>query len=584
MPRPRFCTRALAVVLVMSLAPAGVPQPIHAGAPGASTIPGDVRSVTHALNRLGFGPRPGDVATVTRMGLAAYIEQQLHPSRIDDALVEARLARLSTLRLSARTIATDYYEPAQRERRERQRTAGATPDAVAAAPAEGAEPEMTTPGAARSRRDAMSGAERGVLEVQQQLVEQRLVRAIDSERQLQEVLVDFWFNHFNVFAGKGAVRIYVGEYERDVIRPRVLGSFRDLIGAVAKSPAMLFYLDNWMSTDPKAPELRDALRRERALQTGAGRRPGMARGAAARRAAGNAPRRPAPAGGETPPQRAARGLNENYARELLELHTLGVDGGFTQADIVAVARAFTGWTIAGPRQGGPFAFVNALHDRTPKTVLGHVIDEGGIADGERVLDILSTHPSTARFIATKLARRFVADDPPAALVERAAQVFLTTRGDLRAVTRTIITSPEFFAQAAWRAKTKSPLEFVVSAIRAVGGHADNAITVARTLRELGQPLYQAQPPTGYKDTADAWVNTGALLARMNAALALAGGRMRGITTMAVPGATPDTVRRAMLDDVLAGDAARATRDALARSHDPAQIVALTLGSPDFQRR
>jgi uncharacterized protein (DUF1800 family) len=252
------------------------------------------------------------------------------------------------------------------------------------------------PAARGARRAAMSDAQRGVQQAQDELVQQRLLRAIDSERQLQEVLVDFWFNHFNVFAGKGAVRIYLADYERDVIRPRVLGSFRDMLGAVAKSPAMLFYLDNWMSTDPNAPDLRQALRRERLARA----RPGRLRGrmlVGVEGRGGAMPRRTMPPGeAGRDVRRAPRGLNENYARELLELHTLGVDGGYTQADIVGVARAFTGWTIAGPRQGGDFTFVPALHDRNPKTVLGHTVSAGGIADGERVLDMVASHPSTSR--------------------------------------------------------------------------------------------------------------------------------------------------------------------------------------------
>src|SRR6185295_18491817 len=259
-----------------------------------------------------------------------------------------------------------------------------------------------------------------------ELSQQKLLRAAYSERQLQEVLVDFWFNHFNVDARKGATRFLVTEYERDAIRPHVLGRFRDLLEATAKSPAMLFYLDNWMSVDPGSAGL----------------------GSPSALRAGN---------------RQKRGLNENYGRELMELHTLGVDGGYSQNDVTEVARAFTGWTIGNPRQGGGYFFNARLHDRGEKLVLGHRIKAGGgESDGEQVLDILATHPSTARFIATKLARRFVSDAPPASLVDRLADKFRATDGDLREVTRTILTSPEFLSPTTYGAKVKTPFEFVVS--------------------------------------------------------------------------------------------------------------------------
>ena len=280
------------------------------------------------------------------------------------------------------------------------------------------------------------------------------------------MLTDFWFNHFNVDARKGPDRFLVTAYERDVIRPRVLGKFRELLGAVAHSPAMLYYLDNQLST--------------------------------------------------------RRGLNENYARELMELHTLGVDGGYTQRDVAEVARAFTGWTIDRPRQGGGFRFDPRLHDDGEKIVLGHRIKAGGgMRDGEKVLDILAEHPSTARFIATKLVRRFVSDTPPRSLVDRAAARFRETRGDLREVMRTILTSPEFLSPDVFGAKVKTPFDFVVSAERSLDADVTDAMPLVRTMQQLGMPLYQCQPPTGYKDTTDAWVNTGALVARMNVALQLA---------------------------------------------------------------
>lgn len=454
----------------------------------APAIPEDDRAATHVLNRLAYGPRAGDVAAVRRLGVAAWIEQQLHPHRIDDRALEARLAGFATLTLDARTIVQEFERPAIEERRARQRagTPGTdttiTPDAAADTPA--------APTEAQAKR-------RRVLE---ELAEAKLLRAVYSERQLEAVLTDAWFNHFNVFAGKGPTRAYVTAYERDAIRPHVFGRFRDLLGATARHPAMLFYLDNWENVDPTAGER-------------FGRR-------AARRAA-----MPGNAGA---PTRPPRGLNENYARELLELHTLGVDGGYTQADVVDVARAFTGWTMP-PREGSGFRFVPALHDRGAKTVLGHTLPAGrGIEDGEAVLDLLAAHPATARRIARMLAIRFVSDTPPEALVARAAARFLATGGDLREVVRVIVTSPEFFATDAIGAKLKTPLEFMAGALRATGAEVHSARPLTHTLRELGMPLYFCQPPTGYDDTATTWAASGALVGRVNFAADLGAGRVPGL--------------------------------------------------------
>jgi uncharacterized protein (DUF1800 family) len=273
-------------------------------------------------------------------------------------------------------------------------------------------------------------------------------------------------------------------------------------------------------------------------------------------------------------QRQRRGLNENYGRELMELHTLGVDGGYTQQDVVNVARAFTGWTIDQPRQGGAFRFEPRLHDEKEKVVLGHKIKAGGgQSDGEQVLDILARHPSTAKFIATKLARRFVSDNPPAALVDRAAARFRETDGDIREVVRLILTSREFFAPDAYRAKVKTPFEFVVSSVRATGTEVQSADSLVQAVRQLGMPLYMCQPPTGYADRADAWVNTGALLNRMNFAVQLVNGRLRGVQ----PGAAP-------LGPQLVGELSSTTTATVAKATDPRQVAALTLGSPEFQRR
>jgi uncharacterized protein (DUF1800 family) len=389
-----------------------------------AAAPADDAAIRHALNRLSYGPRPGDVEQVEAMGLQKWIDAQLAPSRIDNSTLDRKLARLET-------------------------------------------PPLDAP-----RRQILSSLE-----------EAKLLRAIYSERQLEEVLVDFWFNHFNVFAGKGATRNYVGAYEREAIRPHVLGTFREMLGATARHPAMLFYLDNWLSSSAQPP---------------AGR------------------------------NRRSQGLNENYARELLELHTLGVDGGYTQQDIVNVARAFSGWTMQ-PRQGSGFIFAANRHDRGEKIVLGHAIKAGGgESDGDRVLDIVAGHPSTARHIARKLAIRFVSDTPPAALIDRVAARFTSTRGDLREVMKTLLASPEFLAADARKSKVKTPLEFVASAIRATGADVRNAVPLARTLRDMGMPLYLCQPPTGYDDTASTWVSAGALVNRMNFAVDLAKNNVRGV--------------------------------------------------------
>jgi uncharacterized protein (DUF1800 family) len=439
----------------------------------AASIPSDRGAVEHALNRLTFGPRSGDVERVQKMGLSAWIDQQLAPSRIDDAALASHLP------------------------------------AIPAKPATVSSPQE----ARRYGREAV-----------QALAAQKMMRAVYSDRQLEEVLVDFWFNHFNVFAGKGRTSMFIPEYERDAIRPHVLGKFRDLLGATAKSPAMLFYLDNWLSADPQAAERLEAQRKQRLG-----------------------------ARGQQPPnaQQRRRGLNENYGRELLELHTLGVDGGYTQDDVIEVARAFTGWTIGQPEpprgrgrlNGGrrarlgaqtqptmdvnpgnaQFRFMAALHDTGAKTILGqHIKSGGGMDDGERVLDIVAAHPSTAKHIATKLVRRFVSDDPPPALVDRVAARFRETDGDLREVVRAVITSPEFFAAEARRAKMKTPLEFVASAVRATGRDITDAMPLLNALRQLGMAPYMCQPPTGYDDVAETWITAGALVTRMNVAQQIAG--------------------------------------------------------------
>jgi uncharacterized protein (DUF1800 family) len=431
-------------------------------AAGAAEIPTDRAAVEHALNRLTFGPRPGQAAEVHRLGLSRWLDQQLTPSSLDDAALAGRLTPLPERPDGMNVLGRNLSQ--------------------------------------QERQDAQRRARQFSRQAVQALAAQKLTRAIYSERQLEEVLVDFWFNHFNVFAGKGRTAVYIPEYEREVIRPHIWGSFRDLLGATAKSPAMLFYLDNWLSADPKAAEQlqRAVVRRGRGRLGGAGNNIPQTQ---------QAPRR--------------NGLNENYARELMELHTLGVDGGYTQQDIVEVARALTGWTLANGVAGG-FRFAPALHDRGEKKVLGHTIRAGGgIEDGERVLDIVAAHPSTARHIATKLVRRFVNDEPPAVLVDKVAAAFTRTKGDLREVVRTLVTASEFYAAEHRNAKVKTPLEFVVSSVRATGRELRDPRPMLNALQQLGMTPYMCQPPTGYDDTADTWVSAGALVTRMNIAQQLA---------------------------------------------------------------
>ena len=507
----------------------------------------DEATVQHVLNRITFGATREAVNVAMRIGLEHYVDEQLHPERAHDTSLADRLRGFDTLSLDLRAIA-DRYERPLLEERVRQARAG---DPVQVPPTDGATPTRT-----------QQQANQPLVE----LASQKVLRATYSEQQLEEVLVDFWFNHFNVDARKGPTRFMLTEYEREAIRPHVLGHFRDLLGATAHSPAMLFYLDNWQSADPSRPHL-DRVTPQARGQFGNRLRQ--------RRPAGQQPRTTLPNGQPAQQRQRPTGLNENYGRELLELHTLGVDGGYTQKDVTEVARAFTGWTIDQPRAGGGFRFAPALHDDGEKVVLGHRIKAGGgESDGEAVLDIVAAHPSTARFISTKLARRFVGDTPPPSLVARMANTFERTKGDLRAVMSTLLSSKEFREPSAEAVKVKTPFEFVVSALRITGADVQDARPVFRAVQQLGMPLYQCQPPTGYVDRADSWVNTGALVGRMNIALALADNRLPGVRITA-----PDDALT-----LLGGHVSDATRNTIAKAQTPAQSVALALGSPEFQRR
>jgi uncharacterized protein (DUF1800 family) len=519
---------------------------VPAAAPAPTSVVTGDRQILHALSRLTYGPRPGDVERVRALGLSAWIDRQLRPRTIDDSVTERALAELTTVRMSIPELLREYPRPDPRLR------------------AQIANGEM-------SRQEMLERypIEKRPVRIADELRAAKVVRAVTTERQLEEIMVEFWFNHFNVFAGKGDVRWYVSAYEREAIRPYAMGKFPDLVRATAHHPAMLFYLDNWLSAKP-----------DYRIQAG--------------------PNRGRPAG-----------LNENYARELMELHTLGVDGGYTQKDVTEVARAFTGWTIDRPRTDAHFIFRPGMHDTGEKIVLGQRIPAGGGRDdGERVIELLTRQPATARFVATKLVRRFVSDTPPPALVARVAGSYQNTGGDITSMLRTIFESPEFMSEDAYRAKIKKPFEFVASAVRALGGTTDaqGAMALARASAEIGEPLYQAQPPTGYADRGEVWVNAGALLARMNFALGLASGRYPKVSVelpALVAGAdprSPEAVLDRLLVTLVADQAGSRTRAVLAAQlNDPqitrlspddrgpantdvAKLAALVIGSPEFQRR
>src|SRR5262245_40163163 len=362
------------------------------------------QKVIHLLNRISFGPRPGDLERVMKMGWQKYLDEQLHPERIADEIVETKLKNLESIHLDNRELANNYVRPNQVK--EKLKARGLEIPQSVQDPGTQANPEMI-----RQRREVMKALnEMGIKPQQvilQELQQAKILRAVYSEKQLQEVMIDFWFNHFNVYGRKGADRLLTTSYERDSIRPHVFGKFEDLLIATAESEAMLFYLDNWLSVSPNAQIEMNRMRRLRRMQS-------------------------MPNQNGKIPNNRSRGLNENYAREIMELHTLGVDGGYTQKDVQEVARCFTGWTIRGPRAGGDFYFNPKMHDDGEKIVLGKKIPAGGgRKDGETVIHILATHPATAKFISTKLARKFVSDNPPQSLVDRLAGSFLKTGGDIR---------------------------------------------------------------------------------------------------------------------------------------------------------
>jgi uncharacterized protein (DUF1800 family) len=625
--------RPLGIAGLLSLtallpARSGDPKPNSKAGPDYSQFQkklGGDQQILHALDRLSFGPRPGDVAAVKKMGLKKWIDLQLHPDQIpENRELDKHLQPLESLRMTQADTVAEYPtpqviravalgkqplpdDPVARQAVERQvQRLDAKREVPDDKPLEPKIPlsALLTPAQVRIVRSGSLEDRRALLAsipaakiddvvialdnnlrnqllpsanpdlrrrlmlannpqqvVAADLVEGKLFRAIYGNRQLEEVLTDFWFNHFNVYLDKGNDRFMVPTYERESIRPNVLGKFRDLLEAIATSPAMLFYLDNWQSVAPQQPSAANAKQAKQTKQA----------------------------------KQNVRGLNENYARELMELHTLGVDGGYTQQDIIEVARCFTGWSINQPKDGGAFIFNEKNHDKGEKVVLGVTIPAGGgKEDGEKVLDILAHHPSTAKFISKELAQRFVADDPPPLLLDRMAETFRDSDGDIRAVLATLFASPEFFSQGAYRTKVKSPFEMIVSAVRATGAKVDYAMPLANQISTWGEPLYRKLEPTGYSNVGAEWINSSALLARMNFAIQLGQNKFQGLQLDPKKfSPKPDVTAKEVLFTNASGQTLAAIGKTLNEQKkkntkppppNPGLIAGLVLGSPDFQRR
>jgi uncharacterized protein (DUF1800 family) len=515
-----------------------------------TAIPKELQAL-HACNRLAFGPRPGDLAMINRIGAARWIEQQLHPETIPERPELTReIESLATLRMTPIDLFMRYGPP--------------------------------LPAAAKPDPDVRKAARQESRIVLEQAMRARLYRAITSPRQLQEVMTAFWFNHFNVFAGKGLCHLWVGAYEEQAIRPHALGRFRDLLGATARHPAMLFYLDNWQNTAPASPGARGKL----------------------------------------------EGINENYARELMELHTLGVNGGYAQADVIALAHILTGWGIVrreNPSGGGfwrrraledagavrtreGFFFDPSRHDFADKTLLGEHIRGGGIGEGEHALDLLARHPATARHLSYQLAQYFVADDPPPGLVERMSARYLAGDGNIRDALASLFADPEFWDRRHYGAKFKTPYEFVISAVRATGLPVRNVRPLFGTMAGLGMPPYGCQTPDGFKNTQAAWLNPEAMMIRLSFATGLGAGRLpldrqpenasgdptdnagrfaagRGMRRIAFGdgGAEPTPPDPRVLATTLGGLFAARTAAAVEATPDRLRAP-LILGSPDFMMR
>jgi len=555
----RSMATVLAFVLFFQSTSAFVSIAAQRASKKSPTMTADQR-VAHVLSRLTFGARPGDFERVKAMGVEAFINQQLDPDSIDNSSVIAKLRRLPTLGMATPVIIEQYtppkpvVSPLPTVARTAENSTAQTPNLINQNQDAGKMSAMQNEMQMDAKKDdaakmpAVPAASpkptpppKNPQMVVTELQRAKLLRAVYSDQQLYELMVDFWENHFSIFANKDDDRYLLTGYDRETIRPFALARFRDLLGATAHSPAMLFYLDNWRSSVP----------------------------------------RPYPARGDKPAG-VDGGFNENYARELMELHTLGVDGGYTQKDVQEIARCFSGWTIEKPNGEGLFLYRPGLHDDGEKIVLGHkILPGGGIADGERVLDILATHPSTARFIATKLARRFISDDPPQSVIDRAAAVFLKTDGSIRETLRAIVTSPEFFSTSAYRAKVRSPFEYVAAAMRATAAETDGDRPVLDLIGRMGQPLFGRITPDGYSDRAEQWLSSGAMVVRLNFANALATNRIKGTTidsTKLLNGidqANKDAVTVRLISLTVMGDVSSATRTTLGKNTSTEALVIQT---------
>ncbi len=549
-----------------------VPQAGLAAAGERRAISSDQR-IVQVLSRLTFGARPGDIERVKKIGVEAFIAQQLDPDSIDDSALLKRLEKLPTLNQPTPILAEQYNPPKPLPRTvpgdtvelkvlgaekfnfkstvsaegtidvpfldkpllvngliEKNLTAELVAGLAKHRPASQvnvtiirntAPPPVAPPA---SPTPTPKNPQMVITELQRA----KLLRAVYSERQLGEMVVDFWENHFSIYGNKDATRWMMTAFDRDVVRPYAMGRFRDLLGATAKSPAMLYYLDNWQSSVLKEY----AATKDR-------------------------------------PARKSGGINENYARELLELHTMGVDGGYTQKDVQEVARCFTGWSIRKPQEEGLFVYNPGNHDNGEKTVLGVKIPAGGgFADGERVLDILAKNPKTAKYISTKLARRFLGDNPPAVVIDRAAKTFLTTDGSIKETIRSIITSPQFFSPDLYQSKVKSPFEYVASALRITNAETDGQRPVLDWITRMGQPVYGRLTPDGYPDKNSEWLSSNDLLARLNFASALAMNNIRGTTVnsskLVFDGASNTTSRTDFIRRMIIGGASRKTTDSIAK--------------------
>ena len=608
--------------------------------------------IVHTLNRLGFGPRPGDIQQVKKLGLKAYISQQLHPEQLKDEAVARKTAGYEALKLTGsdlaemeRNVQMNNARLIQLQSKVAQRSMAQTDTPPPQQQQAQGFLEVMRNATPDERKQLQEGqmARQKVNEAGSQLVMNKLVRAVESEKQLQEVLVDFWSNHFNIDATK--VRAAKVIDEEQAIRPHVLGKFKELLSASAHSAAMMLYLDNAQSVAAQPERISDSRRTQFSfaqVRQGAerGLAPAMQMMARVREIAKNQniteeqayerlsgqgmPNRPALA------QRQKQGLNENYAREVMELHTLGVDGGYTQRDVTELARCLTGWGVRGGRYGGEFEFHANLHDRNEKEVLGVKFPAGGgQEEGEKMLEVLASHPATIKNISTKLCRRFVSDNPPASLVARCVATWKRTDGDIREILTTITSSPEFFSAAAYKSKVKSPFEFVVSAARALGatvetappaapgpfgggmagmrqgaginifapngGGQTNQRLLAGQIGLLGQPLFNYAFPTGYPEDSSKWVSSGALIGRINYALALVNGRisdadLSGAMPFSETPSKPTPIMIELLGEQLTGGSlSAATVKTLQKQTEgdefsAKRLAALILGSPEFQRR